>query len=369
MMSKLTSPSITITFTEKGQSIVERGERGIVALVLKGTKQQNFKVTGEADFPTESLSEDNIQFIKDALVGNAYSPRYIFVYVMPTAEDMSKAYKDMMKFFETEKFTYMAIPTVKTDGKIADIVSWIKKQRQEHNLGKVVLPEIAADAEGVINWCSTLYRTVDKSITPEQGTARIAGLFAGTSIRVSGTFTPLRDFVDVNRLTKSEQDEAVGAGKLIAFWDSEKVKLNRAVTSFINTTEDKKESFKKIKLVEAMDMMEDDIRKTIADNYIGKFGNTYDNKCILITAINAYFAELVQDDVLDAGRCEIDLKEQKKWLKKAGKSVILEDGTEKSFDACSDDELMKANTKENVFLQAVVSLVDAMEDVYLRITI
>ena len=65
-------------------------------------------------------------------------------------------------------------------------------------------------------------------------------------------------------------------------------------------------------------------------------------------------------------------KEQKKWLKgeaKQGKNIILEDGSEKNFDECSDDELLKANTKEKLFLQAVVSLVDAMEDVYLRITI
>ena len=314
-MSKLTSPSITITFTEKGQSVVTRGERGIVALVLKGTRQQTFKVAGDEDIPTESFSEDNVQFIKDALKGNTYAPRYIFVYVMATAEDMAKAYKDMMKFFENEKFNYMAIPTVKTDGKVSELVTWIKKQRAEHNLGKIILPEIAADTEGVINWSSTLYRDATKSVTPEQGAARIAGLFAGTSIKVSGTFAPLSDFVDVNRLTKSEQDEAVGAGKLIAFWDGEKVKLNRAITSFTTTTIDKQDSFKKIKLVEAMDMMEDDIRKTISDSYIGKFGNTYDNKCILMTAINSYFTELVLDDVLDAGRCEIDLKEQKKWLK------------------------------------------------------
>lgn len=34
-MAKLTSPSITIAFTEKGASAIERGERGIAALVLK----------------------------------------------------------------------------------------------------------------------------------------------------------------------------------------------------------------------------------------------------------------------------------------------------------------------------------------------
>ena len=49
-------------------------------------------------------------------------------------------------------------------------------------------------------------------------------------------------------------------------------------------------------------MMEDDIRKTIEDNYIGKFGNTYDNKCLLITAVNAYFMSLVNDGLISVGQ-------------------------------------------------------------------
>jgi len=368
-MSKLTSPSITITFTEQGASAVTRGERGIAALVLKGTRQQTFKVMSISDIPTGVLSAENEQFVKDALIGYSHTPKYVVVYVMPTAEDMTKAYKDMMQYFENEKFTYMAIPTVKTDNKVQDIVTWAKKQRDEHNLVKVVLPEITADSEGVINWCSTLYRTKEQAITPEQGCARIAGLLAGTGLTVSGTYAPLQDFVDVSRLTKPEQDEAVGAGKLIALWDGEKVKLNRAVTSLTTTSADKGDSFKKIKLVETMDMMEDDIRKTIEDSYIGKFSNSYDNKCLLITAINAYFMGLVNDELLDIGQCQIDIEGQKQWLKAQGKKVILEDSSEKNIDDCSDMEIKRANTGSHVFLKAVVSLVDAIEDASLKITV
>lgn len=368
-MAKLTSPSITIAFIEKGASAIERGERGVVALVLKGTRQQSFKVTNISDIPTGVLSEENEQYVKDALVGYSYAPKYVFVYIMQTAEDMAKAYKDMLQFFDNEKFTYMAIPTVKTDSKVQDIATWIKKQRSEHKLVKVVLPEVSGDNEGVINWCSTLYRTREKALTPEQGTARIAGLLAGTGFNVSGTYAPLQDFVDVNRLTKTEQDEAVGAGKLIAIWDGEKVKLNRAVTSLTTTTADKGDSFKKIKLVETMDMMEDDIRKTIEDNYIGKFSNSYDNKCLLITAVNSYFMSLVNDGLISVGQCQIDVDTQKQWLKAQGKKVILEDGSEKGIDDCTDEEIKRANTGSQVFLKAVVSLVDAIEDVNLKITV
>lgn len=367
-MSKLTSPSITIAFTERGASAITRGERGIVALVLKGTKQQSFKVVSEVDIPTGVLSEENEQYVKDALAGYTYSPKYVIVYVMQTGTDMAKPYKDMLQFFENEKFTYMAIPTVKTDSKVQEVATWVKKQRLEHNLVKAILPETAGDNEGVINWCSTLYRTKEKVLTPEQGTPRIAGLLAGTGLNVSGTYAVLRDFVDVNRFTKTEQDEAVGAGKLIAIWDGEKVKLNRAVTS-LTTIEGKGNTFKKIKLVETMDMMEDDIRKSIADYYIGKFSNTYDNKCLLLTAINTYFMSLIDDELLNIGQCHIDVDSQRKWLKKQGKKVLLEDGKEKAVDDCSDTEIKRANTGSHVFLKAVVSLMDSIEDVDLRIAV
>ena len=368
-MGKLTSPSITIAFTEKGASAVERGERGIVALVLKGTRQQTFKAMSISDVPTGVLSAENEQFVKDALIGYSHAPKYIIVYVMPTAEDMTKSYKDMMQYFENERFTYMAIPTAKTDNKVQDIATWAKKQRSEHNLVKVVLPEVAADSEGIINWSSTLYRTKEQALTPEQGCARIAGLLAGTGFNVSGTYAPLQDFVDVNRLTKTEQDTAVGDGKLIAVWDGEKVKLNRAVTSLTTTTADKGDSFKKIKLVETMDMMEDDIRKTIEDSYIGKFLNSYDNKCLLITAIDSYFTRIKADELITAGKCEIDIDEQRRYLKESGKKVVLEDGKEKKLDDCTDEEVKRANTDSHIFLRAVVSLADAIEDVTLKITV
>ena len=104
-MSKLTSPSITIVFQELGASLIERSERGIVALALKDTKQQTFTVRDITDIPTDSLSADNIQYIKDALKGYTRSPKRILVYVMETAEDMADAYTAMLKYFATQKFT------------------------------------------------------------------------------------------------------------------------------------------------------------------------------------------------------------------------------------------------------------------------
>lgn len=161
---------------------------------------------------------------------------------------------------------------------------------------------------------------------------------------------------------------AVGAGKLLGFWDGEKVKLDRAVTSFVTTTGVKGGSFKKVKLVEDMDMIKSDIQTTIQDSYIGKYANSYDNKCLLITAINGYFQTLVNDGIIESGTAEIDIQTQRTYLESLGKDVTVNGETKKPADL-SDDEVKVANTGSHVFLRATVVLLDAIEDVSLTINV
>lgn len=382
-MAKLTSPSISITFAEKAASLIERGSRGIVALVLKDASAKNdpevYTIRDVTDIPA-GWADANKRYVKDCLKGYSKSPLKIIAYIMPTTGETDR-YTDMLAHLETETFQWLAIPTVETDSKTADVVAWVKKQRENDIMIKAVLPNAdAADCEGIINWASTLsYEEVvsgsgddvtvtTKTYTAEQGTPRIAGILAGTDATISATYAPMMDFSDTSRLSKSDRDTAVGAGKLIALWDGEKVKLDRAVTSFVTTTGNKGESFKKIKLVEDMDMIKTDIQSTIQDDYIGKFANSYDNKCLLITAINGYFKTLVSEGVIESGTAEIDIASQRIYLESLGKEVTVNGTTKKPADL-SDDEVKIASTGSHVFLKATVVLLDAIEDVNLTINV
>ena len=382
-MAKLTSPSISITFAEKAASLIERGSRGIVALVLKDASAKSdpevYTIRDVTDIPA-GWTDANKRYVKDCLKGYSKSPLKIIAYIMPTTGETDR-YTDMFAHLETETFQWLAIPTVETDSKTADVVAWVKKQRENDIMIKAVIPNAdAADCEGIINWASTLsYEEVvsgsgddvtvtTKTYTAEQGTPRIAGILAGTDATISATYAPMMDFSDTSRLSKSDRDTAVGAGKLIALWDGEKVKLDRAVTSFVTTTGNKGESFKKIKLVEDMDMIKTDIQSTIQDDYIGKFANSYDNKCLLITAINGYFKTLVSEGVIESGTAEIDIASQRIYLESLGKEVTVNGTTKKPADL-SDDEVKIASTGSHVFLKATVVLLDAIEDVNLTINV
>lgn len=398
------APSIDICFIERAVSAVTRGERGIVMLWVKDTLPilavNPITVVTESDIP-ENLSKETVEQVKLAMKGYINAPRKVLVYCMGTAgttdvEDtdtevtdtgttdtktIDAEYKAAMRAAETIRFDYLAIPTVETDGKGEDVATWVKSMREQKKKKiKAVLPNVAADNEGIINFTTeNIVRTetvtekdgrktvVDVHYTTEQYCARIAGLIAGTPMTISCTYAPLSELSDCTRLT--DNDTPVDKGEFIIFYDSEKVKVVRGVNSFVTTIDGKGDSFKKIKIVEAMDMINDDIVRTAQDSYLGKYANTYSNKCLLITAISSYFAQLKRDDIISSYSIGLDADAIRFYLKGKGLKASLDDGTLKEVDDCSDEEIITADTGASVFLTGRVKILDAIEDIKMPIYI
>src|SRR5690606_2532010 len=177
-----------------------------------------------------------------------------------------------------------------------------------------------ADHEGIINVTADEMFDGTETYSTAEYCSRFAGLFAGTPLTIAATFATLPELVDCKKLTKDELDEAIKRGELQLYNDGEKIKIARAVNSLVTTTQEKGDSFKKIKIVDCMDMIHDDIKKTAEDNYLGKYANSYDNKCLLISAIQGYFDELELAGILDRGKnwVGIDVAAQTAYLKSIG---------------------------------------------------
>lgn len=365
------APIINISFIEKAKTIFGRAERGIVGLILKdnvtGSNPQKFTVQLTDEIP-EYLSDFNKEQIKLALMGNVTAPKKVVCFVMnvgaPNDEDepsLTEEYKKARAWVRETKIHYLACPTVEVDGQLPDMISFIKEEINV-NKNKImgVFPFASSeDCDGIIGCEFTAYTTGETHTqtsgvyTAEEYCSRIAGFIAGTPFTQSITYGTLNDLSNCNRLTVAEQDEAVDAGKLVLMHDGEKVKIVRGVNTFKSTTKTKSISFKKIKIVNIMNLIYDDLVKTIRDEYIGKFNNDYDDKCILVTAINAYFMNLITQSIITSGECQIDLEAQRNYLRMAG-----EDVTE-----MTDKEILKANTGSIVYLTGKVGIPDAIEDV------
>ena len=61
-------PSVNIVFKQEGITAIERGERGIVALVLKDTKALGGHTVYDITDCPEELSEENRVFVIDASI-------------------------------------------------------------------------------------------------------------------------------------------------------------------------------------------------------------------------------------------------------------------------------------------------------------
>lgn len=348
-------PSIDMIFKEQAVTAIQRSEKGVVALLIKDSKLNGPKhLTSVNDIPKE-YSKENQEQITRAFRGNTTPPRKVIVY---SFDGEKLKLEDALNHFDTEAFDYLAPYAEIEPAEVEKVASWVKTQRQQSHRVKTVLPDCKANHEGIVNITSTGIWEADgeksKEVSTEAFCARMAGLIAGTSMLYSATYSVLNDVVDVDRLTKEERDEAAKNGEFIIFHDGQKIKTGRAVNSFTTPTAEKGEAFQKIKTVEVMDMLFTDIHTTISDHYIGKFNNSYDNKCLVITAIKGYLLGLEAEGILERDKSvvEIDLEQQRIYLESQGTDT----------SEMSEQDLKQANTGSFVFLSIQGKILDAMED-------
>ena len=404
-MAKLGMPSISITFQEKGIEAIERSKRGIVALILEVEPALYAKLFTEHEYEGETvaplsvpevvyttddipaeLDATNKDYITKCLLGYQKTPYRIKLYfqekkldktvpgeegadpVTVTAEEQNASadkFAPTLNTLAADRWDYLAIPTIRTE-QLESVGTWLKTNREnKYKRSKVVLPGYNGDYEGIINFANTHIATATKEYTPAEYTARIAGLIAGTPMTISATYAPLAEVIDCDKHTLDENDEKVNRGEFFIWWDGEKFKMSRAMNSLVTTTQDKGEGYQTIKIVDIMDMMYDDIKKTAQDSYIGKYTNDYDNKCLLITAIQGYFQELENGRLLQKKYSQIDIDVE------AVKTYQLKHGyyTKEELANMSDQEIKELDTKKKVFLTAKVKILDAMEDIELPIAI
>ena len=378
-------PSVNIVFKQEGTTAIQRGDRGIVALVLRDTKALGkHTVYDISDCPSE-LSEDNKRYILDALKGNTNAPLKIELFVLNAEEEISKALNhfedtqfdyicspvftseeneevvEALNYFENTKFDYICSPYF-TSKENTEVATWVKALRDNEGvMVKAVLANEKADHEGIINFTTDNIVTKNKTYSTVEFTPRIAGLIAGTSLMIATTYASLSDVLEVPYISKQDATEKVGQGELIIFKQSGQYRIARGVNSLVTTSDVKGEAFQKIKLVDIMDLMTNDIRQTCHRSYIGKYANSYDNKCILMTAIEGYLDQLVLDGLIERNtiKVEIDMEAQKAYLKSIGIDI----------SEMREQEIKEYNTRDKVFIAIKCKILDAIEEINLRVFI
>lgn len=370
-------PRCLIEFKTKGTTAIKRSARGIVAMILHNETadiSNYYKISDVSDIPATGLTAANVDLIKKCLDG---TPLRVLVYTLPLestigegedAEPVTNTQAEVLKKLVGIKWNYICAPTA-TEDEQNDLASWIKAQR--HNklkTFKAVLANVPADDEGIVNFCTGNIKvqtgTDDNgnltytTYTALQYTARIAGILAGLSLDRSATYFKLTEVEEVEQY--EDIDSMIDAGKLLLIdeQDGDGVKIARACNSLVTFTTDKGEDFRFIKIIEAIDLITDDIRDTYKKYYVGKVINDYDHKMLFVSSIRVYF-EAIKGNVLDRdGNNTIDIDEQYQL----NYAKLKGEDTEKM----SVMEIRKYNTGTNTVLAGDVKPVNAMEDLKIR---
>ena len=363
-------PQVLINFRTQGTTAIKRSARGIVAMILHdGSKNeiQQFRISDTTDIPDEILSAKSVELVKLCLKG---TPLRVLLYVIPEAgtevepDGHLTDQNDVLDLIQAVKWNWICNPT-STGTEQADLSSWVIAQRNnKRKTFKAVCAKQAADHEGVVNFCTD--DIVAENGTDENGdpvyttynavqyTARIAGILAGLALDRSATYFSLTEVQSVESYTDIE--ERIDKGQLLLFdeQDGNGVKIARACNSLTTFTTDKGEDFRYIKIIEALDLITDDVRDTFKKYYVGKVINDYNHKMLFITAVLVYFDE-IKGNVLDRdGKNTVDIDEQAQLNYAKLKGEKTED--------MSAMEIRKYNTGTKVMLAGNIKPVNAMED-------
>ena len=351
-----TQPKCKVDFKEVAVVAIQRQQRGAVVLILDDTTNADItaiEYKGFAEVDADDWTEANYKRIQLAFLGNPSK-----VIVVKVDDSTGATFQDTLDRLALYSNYTLCMPEA-TSGNITAIKNYIKEQRTANNYSKAVFANATSpDAEYIINFVSSGDITAKigdeaEDFTAADWTCRLAGALSGLPASRSLTYYELPEVVNAPISTTPDAD--VAAGKLILLHQDGSYKFGRAVNSLVTLTDGVTEAFQKIRVVDIMDMIANDIVSTFRLYYVGKYTNNFTNKNRFVGAINSYLKGLAADGLLEAenqNEVTISYDKNKKYLEDKGIDT----------SGMSYIDILRANTGSKVLLDGVCSPTDAMED-------
>ena len=317
------------------------GDRGTVVILQEmsvGADGDIYTITAtDAAWP-ENATADDKKLANEALK-KAKTVRVYKLKANHATADVTKA----LAALKTVDFNTLCYPydgETETANKTA-IATWIKAMRDDEGVKcQAVLANHVADSEGIINVVQGIVMVDNTKMTAAETTAWVAGATAGAGITTSNTGMIYTGAIDVDpRMTKSEMENAIKAGKFIFKSDSaQNVSVVYDINSLTTVTVDKGKMFTKNRVIRTIDNIANDITKIFEANYVGKVNNNDAGRSLLRASLVDYFTTL------------------------QGMEAI------QNFDV-SDVVIVKGNDSDAVVVTANIQPVDSVEKIYITVNL
>lgn len=335
----------------KKETLVNEEELKAKSVITEDKVLKQYK--GFTEVESTDYTEENYKIIEDVFLTEINK-----LYVIKIPND--KTFEDVKPFIKKD-INWIAYigETREEQKKLADFVKLENKSRSKRLKAICYnLQEAEADDMHIVNFVNASVIKADgKSLVGYKYLGRLLGVLAGCRMDMSVTYNILSDLNSVEQIGDTDAiNEAIGKGKFVLINDDDGVRIARGINSLQKNDKEHTEDMKYITIVEAMDLIYEDIINTFKQVYLGRFKNSYDNQVLFISAINSYFRNLAREEILDPNYNNISFVDIEKQ-----RETWIENG---KLEATNwTDIQVKDNTfRTNVYLQANVKFLNAMED-------
>jgi hypothetical protein len=244
-----------------------------------------------SEYP-DNVTDADKMLVNEALKG----AQKVIVYNLGTTHDTTDI-TNALNDLKTVAFNTLVYPYdgVSYDANKTTIATWINAMRTNEGVKvQAVLANHVGDSEGVINVAQGIVLSDETELTIAETTAWVGGVTAGANVNQSNTGKKYVGAIDVvPRMTKSEMETAISAGKFIFKVDSvQNVSVVSDINSLTNVTVDKGKQFKKNRVIRTLDGINNDITEIFESNYVGKINNNVDGRSALRATLIEYFNEM-----------------------------------------------------------------------------
>ncbi|HHV09254.1 MAG TPA: phage tail sheath protein [Clostridiales bacterium] len=292
-------PGAYINFLTNAPLSITPGDRGVVVLLQEmsvGAAGEMYTITATEDNYPEGITAADKLLVNEALKN---AKKIVLYNLGSTSPHLISTIETALAALKTVQFNVLCYPysAEEHNNEQETIMTWIKAMRDDEGVKiQYVTSNFGGDHEACINVMNGVVLSNGTILTAAQATAWVAGATAGAKVNQSNTGKAYEGAVDVApRLTKSEMEAAITAGKFIFKVNSaQNVSAVYDINSLVTTTVDKGEVFRKNRVVRTVDGINNDIIEIFEANYVGKVNNNADGRSMLRATLIEYFGELQQ---------------------------------------------------------------------------
>lgn len=343
-------PTFEVLFTTLAKVAIQKGERGILCIILEDNTRENKWETLNTvgDVTTELFSEDNVKLVTTAY--EVFTPSKVLIRRFSEGEEIGTVVKEI----EKKKISQLAFPTA-TAEQDNTLAVWAKGSDNKRNVVYVSAQADLSDSCKVVELNNKVVKhKLIENYTPQMFTVMVAGAIAGCPLNRSLDQAVFGNIIEVDYV------EAVN-GKLTIYEDDDRFRVIKAQNSKTTFDDVFSPDTRYIKIFEGMTIINLDIQDTFKNYWCGLYLNTYDNKrafCDNITKV--YFAELAPN-VLSPdfeNFVDVDIEANKRYIVTQGLDPEL----------MSETEIKTFPTGGDVFLTGKVKFTNVMINLSLTLS-